>query len=260
MIGLPAWLSGSAGALAKGAGDLLLPDICGGCGAAEAAEGGLCAKCGLGLLSLASLNSCPRCGSTLGPGIPARDDGCGQCAATLPRFDRVFRVGPYAGCLRRAIRDLKYHRRQRLRRRLGDLLAQRIRAGWNDGGIDVVVPIPMHWIRRLLRGFDHARSIASRIAAELDLPLGDDLVRVRNTPPQTRLSRSRRAENVRGAFAVPSPAGVRGANVLLVDDVITTGATADEAAKTVLAAGANRVGLAVIAKAEPPRAYAEFMA
>ncbi len=207
-----------------------------------------------------SASSCPRCGGSLGPNIPARFDGCGQCQHTLPRFSRVHRLGPYTGCLRQTIRDLKYRRHLRLRGRLTHLLAQRIQAASDEGGgadrPDVVLPVPMHWLRRLGRGFDHARAIAKGLARELNLPLGCELVRIRNTPPQVHLPRTRRLTNVRGAFAVRSPGTIAGARVLLVDDVTTTGATADEATRTLLDAGADRVTLAVLAKAEPPRAYA----
>jgi len=243
----------------NGMADLLLPQTCAACGAAEVAAEGLCSECNLELLSLVALPACPRCGGTLGPNVPAREDGCGQCATTLPRFERTFRLGPYAGCLATAIRDLKYHRRLHLRRRFARLLARRVSAGWDGPAFDLVLPVPMHWWRRLQRGFDHARSVAGRVAAELKLPLGTELVRVRDTPPQTRLPRTRRIENVRGAFAVRSRATVRGASVLVVDDVTTTGATANEAARTLLAAGAHRVVLAVFAKAEAPTAYAHAL-
>jgi len=199
----------------------------------------------------------------LGPNIPPRPDGCGQCHASLPRFARVYRLGSYAGCLRKAVRDLKYHRKLRLRGRLTALLAERIRADRSayeaPVDFDFVLPIPMHWLRRLGRGFDHARSIASGLARQLHLPMGCELIRVRNTPPQVRLSRTRRMENVRGAFAIRDPAAVAGANVLLVDDVTTTGATANEAARALLDARAASVTLAVLAKAEPPRAYAHCL-
>ena len=252
----------AAGACAEGFADLLLPAVCGACGRAGPLDGGLCGRCRLELLSLVAVPSCPRCGGSLGPNIPARPDGCGQCHSTLPRFARTYRLGPYAGCLRHAIRDLKYRRHLRLRGRLTHLLAERIRAAAGDDPDpqtrrpDVVLAVPMHWLRRLGRGFDHAHAIAAGLACELDLPLGCELARVRNTPPQVHLPRTRRLENVRGAFAVRSPAAVAGADVLLVDDVTTTGATADEAAKTLLAAGAQSVTLAVLAKAEPPTAYA----
>jgi len=251
----------AADACADGFADLLLPAACGACGRGGPLEGGLCGRCQLELLSLVAVSSCPRCGGSLGPNVPARPDGCGQCHSTLPRFARTHRLGPYAGCLRQAIRDLKYRRHLRLRGHLTRLLAERIRAAGDAQEAetrrpDVVLPVPMHWLRRLGRGFDHAHAIAAGLARELDLPLGCELVRIRNTPPQVHLPRTSRLQNVRGAFAVRSPAAIAGANVLLVDDVTTTGATADEATRVLLAAGAQSVTLAVLAKAEPPAAYA----
>ena len=244
-----------------GAGEVLVPQTCGACGARRPAEGGLCGECSLELLTFVALPYCPRCGHTLGPNIPPREGGCGGCPDPLPRFERVFRLGPYAGCLRRAVRDLKYHRHLAMRKRLTRLLAERVAASLPAGEVfDVVVPIPMHWLRRLARGFDHAGTIASALAARLGVPMGDELVRTRNTPPQAHLPRTRRIENVHGAFRVRSEATVRGASILLVDDVTTTGATANEAARTLLRADANRVALAVLAKAEPPTAYAHAMA
>lgn len=254
----------AAGACGAGAVDLLLPTVCAACGRNLPLDHGLCERCRLELLALVSASSCPRCGGSLGPNIPARDDGCGQCHHTLPRFSRVHRLGPYTGCLRQTIRDLKYRRHLRLRDRLTHLLAHRIQAADDDGGgngtYDVVLAVPMHWLRRMGRGFDHARAIARGLARELNLPLGCELIRIRNTPPQVHLPRTRRLTNVRGAFAVRSPGTIAGARVLLVDDVTTTGATADEATRTLLDAGADRVTLAVLAKSEPPTAYAHCQA
>ena len=122
------------------------------------------------------------------------------------------------------------------------------------------MPVPMHWRRRLARAADHARILAGELAAELGVPLGDELIRLRHTPPQVDLPRTRRIENVRGAFGVRRAGALAGANVLLVDDVTTTGATANEAAKTLLAAGAEKVALAILAKTEPPTAYATHWA
>jgi ComF family protein len=257
---LRATLTGAIGTCLGGAADLLLPEVCAACGADHVAVEGLCKPCNLELLSLVALPACPRCATTLGPNIPARMDGCGACQATLPRFERAFRLGPYTGCLRLAIRGLKYHRYERLRGRLTVLLAERVRADGSGEPFDAVLPVPMHWRRRISRGFDHARSIAASLSRELGVPLGDDLARIRHTPPQVGLPRTRRLANVRGAFAVRSPATVQGASLLLVDDVTTTGATADEAARTLLAAGAHHVALAVLAKSEPPTAYGQALA
>ena len=256
----PATILDAARWCAGGAADLLLPELCAACASADVASEGLCAACGAKLLSLASLPYCPRCGATVGPHIPVREDGCRACEATLPRFVRAVRLGPYAGPLRSIIRELKYHRRETMRRRLGELLGHAVAAACGDERLDLAMPVPMHWRRRLVRGYDHARVLARSVAGPLDLPVGDELIRIRNTPPQTSLPRTKRLANVRGAFALRDQAGVEGANVLLVDDVTTTGATAGEAARALLAGGANRVVLAVVAKAEPPTAYAEHWA
>lgn len=241
-----------------GLADLVLPDVCAACGGELAANEGLCESCTVELLSLAGLPCCPRCGSTIGPNIPPYDSGCPGCPDPLPRFAQVFRLGPYTGPLRGLVRGLKYRRRQAVRRHLAELLAARVRAGCAAAPIDVVVPVPMHWLRRLSRGFDHAQAVAARLAAAMDLPMGIELRRVRNTPAQVGLPRTRRLQNMHGAFALAgSAAAVRGATILLVDDVTTTGATAGEAARTLLDAGANRVLLAVLAKTESPKAYAE---
>ena len=237
--------------------DLLLPGLCGACGEDRDSTEGLCSRCNVDLLKLVSLPYCPRCGSTLGPNIPRREEGCPSCPNPLPRFDRVVRIGPYAQPLRSAIRDLKYHRQDLLRRRMGRLLSQAVRGECADQGFDVAMPVPAHWLRRLARGRDHSRQLAEVIARPLGLMIGDELVRVRHTPPQTRLSRTRRIENVRGAFGLTHKTSLAGARVLLIDDVATTGATANEAAKVLLAGGALRVTLVVAAKAESPTAYAE---
>ena len=242
-----------------GASDLLFPGACGSCGSSEVGPDGMCESCGRELLSLVTLGYCPRCGATIGPNIPIREDGCSACPATLPRFRTVIRLGPYAHPLRSAIQQLKYHRREALLGRIGQLLSEAVAARTDPGSLDVVIPVPMHWRRRLIRGYDHARIIGRQVAKRLDLPLGDELIRIRHTPPQVRLPRTKRIEAVRGAFGLRSKAAIEGAGVLLVDDVTTTGATANEAAKTLLKGGASKVILAVIAKAEPPTAYAAHL-
>jgi ComF family protein len=238
-----------------GISDLLFPAVCAGCGAPSLAADLLCDSCARLLLSMVSLPYCPRCGATIGPNIPIREDGCSACPSTLPRFAEVVRLGPYAHPLRSVIRQLKYHRREEMLRRLGQLLVEAICAKVDTETLDVVLPVPMHWRRRLVRGTDHARALGRQIAKLLDLPLGDELVRTRHTPPQVNLPRTRRIEIVRGAFGLRARRSIEGTHVLLVDDVTTTGATANEATRTLLSGGASRVTLAVVAKAEPPTAY-----
>lgn len=242
--------------LAAGVLDLLLPNLCGGCEKRPVLRGRLCEDCTIQLLERIALPYCPRCGATLGPNVPAYPDGCAACPSPLPRFARVHRLGPYAPPLRRAIRRFKFHRRFGLLGVFCAMLAQRIRTESEKEDLlpEVVVPVPAFWLRRMARGVDHAALLAEGLARELSLPLGEELLRVRNTPQQAHLPRTRRLEAVRGAFQARSPSALGGARVLLVDDVTTTGATADECARTLLRAGATRVHLAVLAKAEPPAA------
>jgi len=246
-------------ALGWGLADLILPGVCVACGAAEASAELLCDHCNVRLLSLVALPYCVRCGATIGPNIPIHDEGCWACPTPLPRFVRAVRLGPYTGPLRMAVRDLKYRHHDAMRRRLGDLLASAVAAQCSQETFDMAVPVPAHWLRRLSRGCDHASRLARAVAGPLGAPVGHELLRIRSTPQQTRMSRSRRIANVRGAFAARDPKTLAGASVLLIDDVTTTGATANETAKVLLAAGALRVTLAVVAKAEPPTAYAEHL-
>jgi ComF family protein len=240
-----------------GLADLFLPEVCGGCGCDIAGEEGLCHACNTRLLMLVSTNYCPRCGTSLGPGVPVSDEGCTFCPVPLGRFARVVRLGPYVDPLRSMLRELKYRRQEWMVLRLAKMLAAAVAARCPQDQFDLVMPVAMHWRRRLWRGCDHSRLLGAALAAGLRLPLGHELVRIRHTPQQARLSKTRRLENVRGSFAAPPAAALAGASILLVDDVTTTGATASEAARTLLAAGASKVTLVVAAKADPRRAYAE---
>jgi len=234
---------------------LILPRTCPACGTNHEAEGPFCERCGRRLLALAALAYCPRCGTTLGPALPGGEEGCPACPKVMPRHRRLVRLGPYADPLRPAIRRLKYRRATDASGPLSRLLAEAVAARCADLRPDVVVPVPMYWLRRVGRGWNHSAVLARGVARRIGLPMQEPLVRVRNTLPQVHLPVSRRSANVRGAFAVRRGADVDGAGVLLVDDVTTTGATVNEAARVLLAAGAREVVVAVLAKAEPPAAY-----
>ncbi|MDY7009915.1 MAG: ComF family protein [Planctomycetota bacterium] len=236
---------------------LLWPDACAGCGCGDDVREGFCVSCIRELLSLAAMNYCPRCGATVGPGLRADEDGCHACPPVMPRFKQLVRISPYAAALRRAIISMKYRRRSNTAVHVGKLLAEAVSARCDVASIDVALAVPMHWLRRLRRGWNHSTVLAEGVADRLGLPVGDELIRIRNTLPQVRLPASRRRANVSGAFAVTRPKNLQGAHVLLIDDVLTTGATANEASRTLLAAGAERVTVAVLAKSEPPTAYAQ---
>jgi ComF family protein len=116
--------------------------------------------------------------------------------------------------------------------------------------VDVVVPIPLHWRRRLVHRTNSAAVLAEVLAGRLGVPLADGLLRRRrHTPPQSELTPPQRWPNVRQAFSVRSSYHLRNAHVLVVDDILTTGATCSEAARALRKAGAERVTVACVARA-----------
>lgn len=174
-----------------------------------------------------------------------------RCKHERFAFSTAARLGVYDAALRAAVLGIKRYRNPGLAMALGDLLAVTHGGELASRRPDVVVAIPMHWTRRLWRGVNSAETVAARLAAHLDVPLASHLlVRQRRTAPQASLAPSRRKLNVRGAFRAAKNRDLPRARVLLVDDIMTTGATLNEAAKTLLKAGADSVHVAVLARAE----------
>jgi ComF family protein len=200
--------------------------------------------------------TCTRCGDQLpcSASLTDSDDGrCDRCRAHNSPIAQIRSAGVYDGSLRHMIHALKY----RKRRMIAPLLARRIRADCADAlaGIDAVVPIPMHWRRRWDRGFNQADDIA----VHLGLPVWRVLRRRRGGPPQASLPAAARLRNAEGAYALSPLESLRrgrlgrtrlaGANLVLVDDVVTTGATLEACADVLLAAGAARVAAVTAARA-----------
>lgn len=147
------------------------------------------------------------------------------------------------------MRALKYRGATRAARWMGEHLAAVVlAAGWRP---ELVCPVPLHASRLRRRGYNQAALVARALARALPVPLGLALTRTRFTASQARLERARRAANVAGAFKADG-VSVAGRSVLLVDDVLTTGATAQACCAALLAAGAREVHVAVVARAERP--------
>lgn len=192
--------------------------------------------------------ACLRCAQTVGPHADT-SRGCMECRGVALGFERAFRLGPYEGKLRDAVLRTKVLAGEGLADVLGRLLAEHRGCAIADTGIDLVAPVPLHWWRRWTRGYNQAEAVARELAVGLRVPFAPRLLRrVRWTPQQAQPTREARRENVRGAFRVGKGARVAGRSVLLVDDVMTTGSTLGEAARTLRSAGAGRVVVAVLAR------------
>jgi ComF family protein len=220
--------------------DLLWPPWCACCG--ELGEEPFCAACAQTLLP-APLG-CPLCGVPADEALlPAlRPRRCTACRAHAPPYQRARAPYLHGGALADAIHRLKYEGCFELSRPLGVLFA-----ACEPPRADVVAPLPLHAGRLRERGYDQAHLLAAAAARRFGLPLAPLLVRVRPTRPQVGLDRRRRAQNVAGAFRARGRA--TGLRVCLVDDVLTTGATAAEGAAALLGAGAISVEVRTLARA-----------
>jgi len=237
--------------LGRGALDLLWPRACLACGATLGGtrERWLCRLCRYASGGADGPESlCAVCAARLGPATAA--GGCRDCRAVRPGFEAVRSAGAYAGPLRRLVVGLKYARRTACVWPLGDLLARRLR-GWGPLPRDaLLVSFPTTAEARRRRGFDPPALLAAELARNLDLPLAEGVLsRSGSPPPQASLPRTERLRTPRGTVVAALAGPVRDRTVLLVDDVLTTGASASEAARVLRAAGAARILVAVAARA-----------
>lgn len=215
--------------------DLLYPRACSTCSAPIEEEGRLafCAGCD-GRLEWIRPPFCPRCGA--GRAGPA----CAECDGKEILFAGATALGRYEGEFREAVLRLKFRGARHLAEELGRRLAARI-----ERRFDVVTPVPMSRWKLLFRGYNAAELLAERVARHAELPFRAGLLRkVRRTRPQADLALEARLANPRGAYRSKPVRGL----VLLVDDVLTTGATANACTEALRAAGAAEVYVAVAAR------------
>lgn len=221
----------------------LLPPCCLVCG--EAAQGqDLCAACSAALPR--NTPACARCGLPLPLVAPA----CGACLQHPPPFSLLFAPWRYEAAIAQLVPRFKFHHDLAA----GRVLAQRalpLVVEWGGcSGVTRIIPMPLHVTRLGKRGYNQALELARPLAQALELPIDvTTLVRRRATTPQTELDAAARHRNLRGAFAAAPQSGEV---VLLIDDVVTTGATVREAARTLLRAGAAEVRVLAMARAPEP--------
>ncbi|MEW5424262.1 ComF family protein [Amorphus sp. 3PC139-8] len=227
--------------------DLVVPPICASCRMPVADQTGLCSAC-WSKLALIERPYCERLGIPfaydLGPGALSA-----EAIAAPPPFERSRAVARYDDIARRLVHALKYRNRQETAILMGRMMA---RAGQEIlADTDLIVPIPLHRTRLLLRGFNQSAALAKVVARETNRPLSlDGLLRVRATRHQVGLSAQERESNVRGAFRIRPEAAIEitGRRLLLVDDVFTSGATVTAAVRALKRAGAASVDVLVFAR------------
>jgi ComF family protein len=188
---------------------------------------------------------CSSCRTPFQNAFPLDANGrCALCRSGLRGFDAAYSFGTYEGVLRKLIHLYKYGKVKTLARPLSGLLAQALP---RDEAFDAAVPVPLYWRRRLQRGFNQAELLARGLSRRTGIPVVRALGRLRPTPAQAGLSNSARRQNVSQAFRAR---GVQGKRILLIDDVMTTGATAASCAAALKQAGARRVSLLTVARVD----------
>ncbi len=254
LTGAPTWLRQAPavlGVLARRVTDALLPPQCLACRARVEVPGQLCARCWRGVAFIEGAG-CAICGYPFG-----HDHGpgtlCGACLARPPVYDSARAVLRYDEASRVLILALKY--RDRLEG-AGSFGAWMARAGAEMlAGADLVAPVPLHRWRLFSRRYNQAALLAQGVARAAQIETVPDLLtRTRPTPPQHGRNRRARFANVRGAFAVRTQyrSRVGDCRVVLVDDVMTTGATVEACARSLRRAGAARVDVLTLARVVRP--------
>jgi predicted amidophosphoribosyltransferase len=235
--------------------DLLFPPRCGACGGEAPETTGpvmLCAAC-RGDLRLTDWPVCQRCAAPVpegGGGSPS----CPVCRAAKLKFDRTLSLGSYEGLLARWVARMKADRTGFAARGLVELAWERLGADLQGLSVDVVTAVPMSLWKRWQRRVNPPRDVGEQVARRLGRPAGGGMLRlVRNVSPQIGLSRRGRFLNMARTMAVRPGYSLQAAHVLLVDDILTTGATASEAARALKHAGAAEVTVLVLARTPASR-------
>lgn len=232
----------------QGLNQLLWPAVCINCSESICeTDKNLCKDCWDELLSCTGGDYCPRCGKDASK-YAIVEGTCPDCQGKEFYFDRIARSGFYAQSLQQMILSFKSGKTE-LDLTLGFLANAALQGSSFYNDIELLVPVPLHWSRRLFRGYNQALILAERLKHPT-AKINTDLVRIRRTKSQPAMaSPAARVRNVAGAFAVRKEHNFVGKNVCLIDDIKTTGATLNECAKTLKQAGASKVFALVLAVA-----------
>lgn len=236
--------------------DIIYPPRCHICGEFLDSEDSLyekrrlliCDRCFMGLPFLHS-PKCPICSVPL-PDVGLKDHLCERCIQRPPYFTGIYSPFIYKNGLRDAIHEMKYNGKPQIGKTLGKLLSLYLDSSILKSPISLVIPVPLHTKRLKSRGYNQsiiiARCLSQTFHVDLDFT---SLIRSVNTDPQVELPMDRRRKNVKNAFSVINKENIRGREVVLVDDVATTGSTLNECSRVLRKAGARRVFCVVVARA-----------
>jgi ComF family protein len=226
--------------------DFALPPRCGGCGVVVGEVHSFCASCWKQIEFLGS-GGCAVCGLPL---ASTESERCAGCLAKPPRIVRTRAAVAYGDLPRRLVLRLKYGRKIALAETMARYMAPLLESGEDR----LLTPVPLHRLRLWERGFNQSLLIAAALSRRTGLPMDPAAIRrVRRTPPLKGMSFLQRRRAVAGAFIVPARERVQGRTVILVDDVLTTGSTAEACARALKRAGAARVELVSWARVVRPR-------
>ncbi len=231
--------------------DLLFPPECSFCQVSIEAETqyGLCDDCLFEVSVDCDAEYCCGCGTLSLAGVLGLSK-CPECDKRDYRFDQIVPLGLFRGRLRESMIRTKNAGETPLARSIALLMGRQLTAKFNDNPPDVVVSIPKYWLKRLMKGTNSAELLGEQVANMLEVPFFPRTLHwARNIRKQSLLSVTERSRNVRGALKLSGGFDVRDAHVLIVDDTMTTGATANEAAAVLKRNGAGRVSVTVAARA-----------
>lgn len=239
-------------ALSSALDELVFPWSCAICGM-EGLGGPFCYSCRRRVLNEARQAmgvACPRCALSAGPFADLRG-GCAACRDRSLGFDAALALGRYEGDIQDLCLRLKHERNAWLAPWLSDLFVEARRDALDNLPSDAwIVPVPLHWWRQCRRGYNQAEALAHGLARRLNLPVHRLLRRVAATQQLARKGRTARAKLMRGVFKSRAGRELIGRTIILVDDVLTTGATCGDAARALKEAGAAWVVVVVIARTE----------
>jgi ComF family protein len=208
----------------------------------------VCSDCLNQAVSFSPDFHCLRCRTPFTNRAPLDAEGvCRLCRGGGNRFDAAYTFGAYEGTLRQLIRLLKYDGVQSLAGPLGRHLSEALP---REAEFDLIVPAPMHWLRRLRQGYNHAELLAAELSRRTGIPMRQALTRRKRTAPQAQLTGAARRRNLAGAIRTAHNSNVSNLRVLVVDDVFTTGTTANACAAALKRAGASHVSILTAARAD----------